>query len=58
MSPRRSEVAGFPLVEAAAMLVVRGGRILAVYGWQLEDPDVPWHGGRCFIGGTVFTVEG
>jgi hypothetical protein len=25
--------------------------------WQKDDPDVPWHGGRKFIGGTFVALS-
>jgi hypothetical protein len=33
------------------------GRVFAAYGWQHDDQDVPWFGGRGFIGGTFFRLE-
>lgn len=30
------------------------GRLLTIYDWQENDEDVPWYGGRSFIGGTFF----
>jgi hypothetical protein len=36
---------------------VADGRIFTVYYWQNDDPDVPWHGGRKFIGGTFFRLD-
>ena len=32
------------------------GRVLAAYCWQQEEEDVPWYGGRSFIGGTFFRL--
>ena len=32
-------------------------KIFTIYYWQLDDPDVPWHGGRKFIGGTYFRLN-
>jgi len=32
------------------------GRIFTAYYWQHDDPDVPWYGGRKFIGGTFFRL--
>jgi len=53
-------------VEAGPRGVVDGGypvavemqddRIFTAYYWQHDDPDVPWHGGRKFIGGTYFKI--
>jgi hypothetical protein len=33
------------------------GRVFAVYGWEHDDEDVPWYGGRNFIAGTFFDVR-
>ena len=34
------------------------GRIFTAYYWQHDDPDVPWYGGRKFIAGTFFRLDG
>ena len=41
----------------AVAVQMADGRIFAVYYWQNDDPDVPWHGGRKFIGGTFFRLD-
>ena len=33
------------------------GRIFVAYYWQHDDADVPWHGGRKYIGGTTFSLD-
>ena len=33
------------------------GSVFTAYYWQLDDPDVPWHGGRKFIAGTYLTLD-
>lgn len=35
---------------------VEKNRVFAAYYWQMDDPDIPWYGGRKFIGGTFFEV--
>ena len=47
--PRGVIDGGYPLA-----VEMDDGRIFAVYYWQHDDADVPWHGGRKFIGGTYF----
>ena len=42
---------GYPVA-----IQMEDGRILTAYYWQHEDPDVPWYGGRKFIGGTFFEL--
>ena len=34
------------------------GRVFTAYGWEHDDEDVPWHGGRSFIAGTFFSADG
>ena len=43
---------GYPVAAQMA-----DGRIFTAYYWQHDDPDVPWHGGRKFIGGTFFRID-
>jgi sialidase-1 len=49
--PRGVVDGGYPLA-----LEMDDGRIFVAYYWQQDDADVPWHGGRLFIGGTYFKV--
>ena len=49
--PKGTVDGGYPLA-----VEMDDGRILTVYYWQHDDPDVPWHGGRKFICGTYFRV--
>jgi hypothetical protein len=49
----RGEIPGaYPVAAETA-----DGRIFAAYCWQHDDEDVPWHGGRSFIGGTFFRLR-
>ena len=50
--PRGGIDGGYPVAIQRA-----DGRIFTAYYWQHDDPDVPWHGGRKFIGGTFFRLE-
>ena len=36
---------------------LRDGRVFTAYYYQLDDPDVPWAGGRKFIAGTFFHLK-
>ena len=49
--PRGEIDGGYPLA-----VEMDDGRILTAYYWQHDDADVPWHGGRKFIGGTYFRI--
>ena len=42
---------GYPVA-----IEMEDGRILVVYYWQHDDPDIAWHGGRRVIMGTFFKV--
>ena len=50
--PRSCMNDGFPVA-----VEMDGGRVFTAYCWQHEDEDVPWPGGRSFIGGTFFAVR-
>lgn len=50
--PRGYIDGGYPVA-----LQMGDGRIFTAYYWQHDDADVPWYGGRKFIGGTFFRVE-
>jgi len=49
--PRGVIDGGYPLA-----VEMDDGRIFTVYYWQHDDPDVSWHGGHKFIGGTYFRI--
>ena len=49
--PRGSIDGGYPVA-----FQCEDGRIFTAYYWQHDDDDVPWHGGRKFIGGTLFRL--
>jgi hypothetical protein len=49
--PLGSVDGGYPVA-----IQVADGRVFVAYYWQHDDPDVPWHGGRKYIGGTFFTL--
>ena len=36
---------------------LRDGRIFTAYYYQLEEKDIPWPGGRKFIGGAFFELK-
>lgn len=50
--PRGGIDGGYPVA-----VQMDDGRIFTAYYWQRDDADVPWHGGRKFIGGTYFRLE-
>ena len=37
-------------------LSLDGQRVFVVYGWETDEDDVPWYGGRSRISGTYFTL--